>query len=179
VTTPPADRFPRWGTRDGPWVFGVFFLGGTGVALITLCMMLLITGAVVFLFHVPPEDLPRVLLALSVLLLAVGPTVAILELMPQFVSALGAYATFAVLNRVSLPVLLVQLPLVGAAAVIRLQSYPVTRSIAMNASDWFQVGLICTVLQIPVTLTCWWLVRRVGKTAHPKSDGVSHQGANP
>jgi hypothetical protein len=151
-----------WGLRAPLLVFAVFFFGGVVLSFLVSWVALLIYYFVdAYWLH--RQTSPEIVMSLipgSFLFLF--PYVLIIEPLPQAIGAVVAAAAFAVMKRVPLGVVMIMVPVLG---------FLVSKASWMDDARPPAVGvawrefLLYSALQLPVSLLCWLLARRLNQQA--------------
>jgi hypothetical protein len=154
-------------------VFAVFFLGGMFfVAMVPWLAWLGYTLVSAVMSH---EHASLTLASLGELLSYITLSVAVeilpITWRPQLASAFAAVILLVAFRRVPLIAVLLLTPLIGLVADFSLSEFGRLPA-AKPLREW-SVFAIFTALQVPASLICWWLVRRVSLPArHPLPEGA-------
>jgi hypothetical protein len=146
-------------TRAPLLVFAVFFFGGVAFSLAVNWVALAIYYFVdAFWLHRlgSPEILPTTLLLSVPILFSLT---LIIQPLPQAIGAVVATAAFALIKYVPLRVVMIMVPVLGflISKASWIDDNAATRAAALAWRDF----LLFSALQLPVSLLCWLLTRRL------------------
>jgi hypothetical protein len=162
----------RWGQWNKTRVFITFLLGGLVFNVIAY-WLLAVGSALAY-----SDNLSRTIYELvgipAALTFLVTLTFFILELLPQLIAAVIAIVSLLIFKRVSLPFVVITVPLLGLLEEFMIRSSILAGDSALQTKIITLRGyLMFCGLQFAVSLFCWWLTRNVRLTKEGRPQGVT------